>query len=99
MAPVSRLRHKRQGGLWRGFWGKGGALAAVAGEGGADQGQVRGMGSGSVFAPFLKGRVSNPPFQTRPDQRMPGSMPFMPRIIFIMPPPLSFFIMDCICSN
>jgi len=26
------------------------------------------------------------------DQRMPGIMPFIPRIIFIRPPPLSFFI-------
>ena len=32
-------------------------------------------------------------------QRIPGIMPFMPRIIFIMPPPFSFFIIDCICSN
>ena len=30
---------------------------------------------------------------------MPGIMPFMARIIFIMPPPDSFFIIDCICSN
>lgn len=29
----------------------------------------------------------------------PGIMPFMERIIFIMPPPDSFFIMVCICSN
>ncbi len=26
------------------------------------------------------------------NQRMPGIMPFIPRIIFIRPPPLSFFI-------
>ena len=30
---------------------------------------------------------------------MPGIMPFMLRIIFIMPPPLSFFIIVCIWSN
>ena len=29
----------------------------------------------------------------------PGIMPFMERIIFIMPPPDSFFIIVCICSN
>ena len=32
-------------------------------------------------------------------QRAPGIMPFRLRIIFIIPPPLSFFIIDCICSN
>ena len=30
---------------------------------------------------------------------IPGIMPFIPRIIFIKPPPLSFFIIDCIWSN
>ncbi|GGZ07357.1 hypothetical protein GCM10007388_46050 [Pseudoduganella plicata] len=31
--------------------------------------------------------------------RRPGIMPFIDRIIFIMPPPESFFIIVCICSN
>ena len=30
---------------------------------------------------------------------MPGSMPFMPRIIFASPPFCMRFIMVCICSN
>jgi hypothetical protein len=34
--------------------------------------------------------------KTGKNQRMPGSMPFIPRIIFIILPPLSFFIMLCI---
>jgi len=32
-------------------------------------------------------------------QRMPGSIPFIPRIIFCMPPLATIFIIFCVCSN
>ena len=31
--------------------------------------------------------------------RIPGIIPFIPRIIFASPPFCIFFIIDCICSN
>lgn len=41
---------------------------------------------------------AGPASRERSFQRMPGIMPFMPRISFCRLPPLSFFIMVRICS-
>ena len=34
-----------------------------------------------------------------PRYRIPGSIPFMPRSIFCMPPLATIFIIFCVCSN
>ena len=56
--------------------------------------------------PFPRGRGwgMGPPIPRRDvarkaPQRIPGNIPFMPRIIFCIPPLENCFIIFCVCSN
>ena len=57
---------------------------------------------GSAYAPGRGGRralaFGGERTTAGKDQRMPGNMPFMPRIIFCMLPPFNFFIIVRIWS-
>ena len=48
---------------------------------------------------FMKKSGNLPLRRCSPSYLIPGNMPFIPLIIFCMPPLLTIFIIFCVCSN